>query len=177
MSKIVISSSDVESVTLPAGPISPAKLPSPIPLWARLVFLPLVLFLPLLAIIALVMRIALRATPPRTQQAWHAYLMTLLIGGHETTINAIALGTIGLLRPASSGNGPGEAAGPEGAQPATIAAMTTPASCMILVIGLLLERARRQLSRQPPQFKIAPSPLAHTYPRRYDGFTFARKSG
>jgi S1-C subfamily serine protease len=79
MSKIVISSSDVESVTLPADPVSPAKLPSPIPLWARLVFLPLVLFLPLLAIIALVMRIALRATPPRTQQAWHAYLMTLLI--------------------------------------------------------------------------------------------------
>jgi S1-C subfamily serine protease len=79
--KIVISASDVGSVSLPADMVTPPKVPQPIPLWARLVMLPLVLVLPLLAIIALVMRIALRATPARTQQAWHSYLMALLIAG------------------------------------------------------------------------------------------------
>jgi S1-C subfamily serine protease len=79
--KIVISTSEVESVALPTGPLDAPKMQKPIPLWARLVMLPLVLALPLLAIIATVMRIALRAAAPRTQQAWHSYLMALLIAG------------------------------------------------------------------------------------------------
>ena len=79
--KIVISTSEVQSVELPAGPMEAPKVQRPIPVWARLVMLPLVLFLPLLAIIAMVMRIALRAAAPRTQQAWHSYLMALLIAG------------------------------------------------------------------------------------------------
>lgn len=79
--KIVISASEVLSVELPAGPLEAPKVQRAIPVWARLVMLPLVLFLPLLAIIAMVMRIALRAAAPRTQQAWHSYLMALLIAG------------------------------------------------------------------------------------------------
>lgn len=81
MSKIVISSSEVDSVALPADIALPPKLPAPIPLWARLVMVPLIVVLPLLAIIALVMRIALRATPPRTQQAWQSYLLSLMVAG------------------------------------------------------------------------------------------------
>ncbi len=79
MSKIVISSSEVESVSLPADALSSPKLPKAIPLWLRLSLLPLVLFLPLLAIVALVMRFTLRASVPRKRDAWHAYLMALLI--------------------------------------------------------------------------------------------------
>ncbi len=78
-SKIVISAAEVDSVKVTADPLQAAKLPRAIPVWARLVMLPLVLFLPLLSLVALVMRIALRATAPRTQQAWHSYLLTLMI--------------------------------------------------------------------------------------------------
>jgi S1-C subfamily serine protease len=83
-SRIVISASEVDSVTIPVDIVQPAKVAKPIPLWARLVMLPLVLMLPLLAMVALVLRIALRATPPRTQQAWHSYLVGLLIAGAFT---------------------------------------------------------------------------------------------
>ena len=79
VSKIVISTTEVDSVAISEDPFAPKKLPRAIPVWAQLVMLPLVLILPLLAIVALVMRIALRAAAPRTQQAWHSYLMTLLI--------------------------------------------------------------------------------------------------
>lgn len=79
MSKIVISSSEVESVSLPADAISSPKLPKAIPLWLRLSLLPLILVLPLLAVVALVLRFTLRASVPRQREAWHTYLMTLLI--------------------------------------------------------------------------------------------------
>lgn len=92
MTKIVVSASEVDSVALPSDPFLPAKVPRAIPLWARLVMLPLVVVIPLLAIVALVMRIALRATPPRTQQAWHSYLMALLIASSlVSTLGAILL--------------------------------------------------------------------------------------
>ncbi len=81
MSKIVISPAELDSVRLSADLVEPAKVQRPIPIWARLVMLPLVTVLPLLTLVAIVMRIALRATPPRTQQAWHSYLMALLIAG------------------------------------------------------------------------------------------------
>lgn len=81
MSKIVITDSEVRSVVVPVDAVTPGKLPRAIPIWARLVMLPLVLALPVLAIAALVMRIGLRAAAPRTQQAWHSYLMALLIAG------------------------------------------------------------------------------------------------
>jgi S1-C subfamily serine protease len=90
--KVVISASEVDSVTLPADPLQPAKVRRPIPIWARLIMLPLILVMPLLAIVALVMRIALRATPPRTQQAWHSYLMALLIASSlVSTLGVILL--------------------------------------------------------------------------------------
>ncbi len=90
MSKIVVTTNEVQSVTLPLEVVAPAKVPRAIPAWARIVMLPLVLFLPLLAIIAIVMRIALRAAAPRTQQAWHSYLMSLLIAGSLVfTITAV----------------------------------------------------------------------------------------
>lgn len=79
MSKIVISSSEVESVSLPADALSSPKLPKAMPVWLRLSLLPLVLVLPLLATVALVMRFTLRASAPRKRDAWHTYLMTLLI--------------------------------------------------------------------------------------------------
>lgn len=92
MSKIIISSSDVEAVTLPKDAIEVPRLPAAIPLWARLTMLPLVLFLPLLAIAALVIRIGMRAAPPRTQQAWHSYLVALMIASSFVfTIGAVLL--------------------------------------------------------------------------------------
>lgn len=89
-SKIVISSTEVDSVALPVEIVAAPKLLPAIPLWARLVMLPLVLVLPVLAIVALVMRIALRATPPRTQQAWHSYLLAIMVAGSFVfTITAV----------------------------------------------------------------------------------------
>jgi S1-C subfamily serine protease len=90
VSKIVISTSEVDSVALPVDIVQSPKVPAAIPVWARLVMLPLVLVLPILAIVALVMRIALRATPPRTQQAWHSYLLALMVAGSFVfTITAV----------------------------------------------------------------------------------------
>ncbi len=79
--KIVISSSEVATVVVPSNVLEPTKLQRLIPIWGRLVMLPLVLVLPVLALVALVLRFALRPLPPRTQQAWHSYLMALLIAG------------------------------------------------------------------------------------------------
>jgi S1-C subfamily serine protease len=54
--------------------------------------LPLILVLPVLAIVALVIRVVMRSAPPRKQQAWHSYLMTLLIAGSFVyTITAVAV--------------------------------------------------------------------------------------
>jgi|SRR5579872_2036755 len=82
--KVVVTTSEVQSVEVPLTPIAPVapkKLPGPIPIWARLVLIPFTLLLPLLCVISIILRIALRATPPRTRQAWDSYLNTLLISG------------------------------------------------------------------------------------------------
>lgn len=79
MDKLVISTTEISSVALPTDSLTTAKVPPPIPLWSRLVVLPLVLVMPLLAIFALVIRIAMRGSAPRTQQAWNSYLIALLI--------------------------------------------------------------------------------------------------
>ena len=92
MSKIVISTTEVESVAIPVDPLAPVTLPKAIPTWARVVMLPLVLVLPVLAIVALIMRIALRAAAPRMQQAWHSYLSALLIASSFVfTVSAVLL--------------------------------------------------------------------------------------
>lgn len=79
--KVVISSREVADVSaLPEQPQSlEPKLPSPIPLWAKISFSVLVLASPLLCVVAAIFRAALRNQTPRTKQAWTAYLSTLLI--------------------------------------------------------------------------------------------------
>lgn len=81
MEKLVVTENEVLEVELRAEPSSPspAKVPRPIPIWARLALLPTVLALPVLCLITIVLRIALRATAPRTREAWNAYLNTLLV--------------------------------------------------------------------------------------------------
>lgn len=97
MEKVVISSTEVEAVQVvidPVGPASP-KVSKAIPLWAKLVLLPLVLLLPLLCVIAIVIRIALRATDPRTRTAWNAYLNSLLVAsGLLFTVGSVLLLTL-----------------------------------------------------------------------------------
>jgi hypothetical protein len=82
--KVVVTTSEVQSVEVvptPAAPIVKNKPPRLIPIWARLVLIPFTLILPLLCLISVILRIALRATAPRTRQAWDSYLNTLLISG------------------------------------------------------------------------------------------------
>lgn len=106
ISKIVISDSEVRSVSLAVDTFAEPKLPPAIPLWARLAMLPLVLVLPLLALVALVMRVALKATAPRTQQTWHMYLMNLLIAGSFVfTVSAVLLYSYVPLPPTAISSG------------------------------------------------------------------------
>jgi S1-C subfamily serine protease len=82
-----------EEVVQPAPPPLPGvrearpRLPSPVPLWARLLLIPLVLVLPLLSLAALILRVSVRKQTPRALQAWSSYLLTLLIiSGFLSTI-------------------------------------------------------------------------------------------
>lgn len=81
MDRIVITTQEVERTPVPAPgqqEIRP-RLPHPVPLWARLLMIPLVLVLPLLALTALIVRLSVRKQPPKALQAWSNYLLTLLI--------------------------------------------------------------------------------------------------
>jgi len=92
MSKIVITPTEVEAVELTVSPLDAPKPPPAIPLWARLVIMPLALVLPVLAVVALILRLALRAAAPRTQQAWHSYMSLLLIvSAFLFTVGAVLL--------------------------------------------------------------------------------------
>jgi S1-C subfamily serine protease len=93
MDKLVITSTEVESVKLiEAAGREEAKPPRPIPVWARLAMLPLILVLPLLCLIVVILRVALRATAPRTREAWNAYLNTLLVAsGLLSTVAGVIL--------------------------------------------------------------------------------------
>src|SRR5437868_5607840 len=80
MEKLVVTSGEAQAVQLAADPLALApKTPRPIPLWARGLMLPTVLVLPFLCLVTVVIRIALRASAPRTREAWNAYLNTLLV--------------------------------------------------------------------------------------------------
>lgn len=82
MDKVVVSNSEIAQVgdlPQPASGNVEARLPKPIPMWARIMLSFLVLALPLLCLLAAIMRIALRNQPPRTRHAWTAYFATLLI--------------------------------------------------------------------------------------------------
>jgi S1-C subfamily serine protease len=92
MDPIVITNQEVAQAKIPlqdAQEIRP-KVADPIPMWARLLFAPLVLVLPVLSLAALILRIATRGQAPRVRQTWSAYLLTLLIiSGIFSTVLAV----------------------------------------------------------------------------------------
>lgn len=92
MEKIIISSGEIAETRVPAeqsARIEP-KLPPVVPWWAKLSLSPLVLVLPVLCLVAIVLRVAMRALPPRTRHAWIAFLSTLLVvSGLLTSISAV----------------------------------------------------------------------------------------
>ncbi len=98
MERIVISHDEIAQTTQPADePASiTAKLPSPIPWWARVSLSPLVLVLPLLCVASVVLRVAVRGLPPRSKFAWVSFLSTLLaISGIVTSIGLVLTLTLG----------------------------------------------------------------------------------
>ena len=98
MEKIVVSRGEIAQIGSSAdepGVVS-AKLPSVIPLWARLCLSPLVLVLPLLCVLTVVLRIAVRGMPPRNRFAWVSLLSTLLaISGLLTSVAAVVVFSVG----------------------------------------------------------------------------------
>jgi S1-C subfamily serine protease len=81
MDRIVITTQEVDRtpVPVPGQPEIRPRVPNPVPLWARLLMIPLVVVLPVLALTALVIRLVVRTKPPRAVQAWSTYLLTLMI--------------------------------------------------------------------------------------------------
>ncbi|HEX3091199.1 MAG TPA: hypothetical protein VHW72_01185, partial [Candidatus Angelobacter sp.] len=78
MDPIVITNQEVAQAQIPlqgAQEVRP-KAPNPVPMWARLLFAPLVLVLPVLCLAALIMRVAVRGQAPRVRQTWATYLLT-----------------------------------------------------------------------------------------------------
>ena len=89
MDKVVVSNSEIAQIgDIPDQTTThlEAKLPRPIPTWARIVLSLLVVALPVLCLFAAIMRLALRNQPPRTKHAWTAFFATLLtISGFLTS--------------------------------------------------------------------------------------------
>jgi S1-C subfamily serine protease len=81
MDRIVITTQEVDRAPapVPGQPEVRPRVPNPVPLWARLLIIPLVLLLPVLAIAALIIRLVVRKQPPRAVQAWSNYLLALMI--------------------------------------------------------------------------------------------------
>src|SRR5215472_18803688 len=81
MDPIVITKEEVvQPVPTPPGlREARPRLPDPVPLWARLLLIPLILVLPLLSLAALIIRVSVRKQTPRASLAWSSYLLTLLI--------------------------------------------------------------------------------------------------
>ncbi len=81
MDPIVITTQEVAKAQIPvqSAPEVRPKVPNPVPLWARLIVVPLVFVLPLLCLVALVLRVSVRGQAPRVRQTWASYLLTLLI--------------------------------------------------------------------------------------------------
>src|SRR6478672_13419955 len=92
MDPIVITTQEVAKAQIPlqgAQEVRP-RVPNPVPLWTRLLFVPLVLALPVLCLAALIMRVATRSQAPRIRQTWASYLLTLLIiSGILSTVLAV----------------------------------------------------------------------------------------
>src|SRR5260370_34499991 len=96
MARFVITTKKVNQVSPPAALVTLAfresrpRLPTPVPLWVRLLLLLLVLFLPLLSLAALIIKVTVRKQTPRAAQAWSSYLLALLIvSGFFSTLLAV----------------------------------------------------------------------------------------
>src|SRR5262249_5314651 len=92
MDPIVITTQEVAQTQIPVqgAPEVRPKVPNPVPLWARLLLVPLVLVLPVLSLVALILRVSVRGQVPRLRQSWASYLLTLLIiSGLFSTILAV----------------------------------------------------------------------------------------
>jgi S1-C subfamily serine protease len=90
--KLVVTATEVEAVQVSAVPGEmKTKLPAAIPIWARLVLMPLVLVLPILCIVSAVLRVALRNVQPRRREAWAHYLNSLLIASGLLSVVATVM--------------------------------------------------------------------------------------
>lgn len=90
--KIIVSSKEIEQAAPEAhsAPTELKRLPSPIPLWAKIALALLVPVLPVLCALALILRIAFRSQPPRDRSAMASFLLTLLIvSGFLTTVGVV----------------------------------------------------------------------------------------
>ena len=79
--KVVVTNEEVGHIKEEVSPRSPSieRLPSPVPVWARVAFSFVALLLPLLCLLTLIVRFAFRAQTPRVKYAWVSFLSTLLI--------------------------------------------------------------------------------------------------
>src|SRR5262249_61969241 len=95
MDPIVITSQEVAQTQIPVqgAPEVRPRVPNPVPLWGRLLLVPLILILPLLCLVALILRVSVRSHAPRVRQSWAAYLLTLLIisGLFSTILTVLAV--------------------------------------------------------------------------------------
>jgi len=90
--KVVVTPTEVQAVQISTVPGEmKTKLPAAIPIWARLVLMPLVLVLPLLCIVSVVLRTALRNVQPRRREAWAHYLNSLLVTSGLLSVAAAVL--------------------------------------------------------------------------------------
>jgi S1-C subfamily serine protease len=106
--RIVISPDEVAQTVLPAveSPGLAAKLPPPIPWWAKLSLFPLVLVLPVLCLVAILLRVATRGLPPRTRHAWVAFMATLLtVSGMITSVAVVVFFTLAPPAPSTVSEG------------------------------------------------------------------------
>jgi S1-C subfamily serine protease len=97
MEKIVINNDELAQAAISVIEVSgpAAKLPPPIPWWAKVCLAPLVLVLPLLCLMTIILRVAVRNLPPRTRYAWIALFSTLLaISGILTSIGFVVAYTV-----------------------------------------------------------------------------------
>ena len=87
--KVIVSQEEIAQ-TIPeahAPPTELKRLPSPIPLWARIGLSLLTPILPALCAMALILKFAFRAQSPRDRNAMSSFLLTLLIvSGFLTTV-------------------------------------------------------------------------------------------
>jgi S1-C subfamily serine protease len=97
MDHIVITPQEIAKTPAPLPvaqePRLKPRLPNPVPVWARLLLIPLVMVLPLLSLVALVIKLVVRKQTPRAVQAWSSYLLTLLIisGFFSTVLTVLSI--------------------------------------------------------------------------------------